>query len=109
MAENQFPVVPLSMPDNSVHLRLVSSSLNNTIDGKLNSTGTISLSASATTTTLTDARIGGNSVILFSPTTANGKTAFANLFVSAKVSGSATLTHASSSNTDQNFDYVVIG
>jgi hypothetical protein len=29
--------------------------------------------------------------------------------VSAKASGTATLTHASSSNTDQTFDYVVIG
>lgn len=109
MADNQFPNVPLSMPDNSVHLRLVSSTLNNTIDGKLNSTGTITLTASATSTTLSDARIGGNSVILFSPTTANGKTAFANLFVSAKASGTATLTHSSSANADQNFDYVVIG
>ena len=109
MADNQFPVVPLSMPDHGQHLRLVSTSLNNTIDGKLNSTGTITLSASATTSTLTDARIGGNSVILFIPTTANGSTAFANLYVSAKGDGSATITHASSSNADQTFDYVVIG
>jgi hypothetical protein len=29
--------------------------------------------------------------------------------VSAKADGSATLTHASSSNTDQDFGYVVIG
>ena len=109
MADNQFPTVPLSIPDQGQHLRLVSTSLNNTINGKLNSTGTITLAANATTTTLTDARIGGNSVILFTPTTSNGATANANLFVSAKASGTATLTHASSSNTDQTFDYVVIG
>jgi len=109
MADNQFPVVPLSMPDHGQHLRLVSTSLNNTIEGKLNSTGTVTLSASATSTTLSDVRIGGNSVILFTPTTSNGATANANLFVSAKASGTATLTHASSSNADQTFDYVVIG
>ena len=53
---NQFLNVPLSMPDNSQHLRLVSSTLNNVMDGKLNSTGTITLTASATSTTLTDAQ-----------------------------------------------------
>ena len=106
---NQFLNVPLSMPDNSQHLRLVSSTLNNVMDGKLNSTGTITLTASATSTTLTDARIGGDSVIVFMPITANGKTAENNLFVSARQSGQATLTHASSSNNDQNFAYIIIG
>ena len=46
MADNSFPTVPLSIPDTAQHLRLVSSSLNNTINGKLNSTGTITLRAS---------------------------------------------------------------
>ncbi len=109
MADNQFPQVPLSIPDTGQHLRLVSTSLNNTINGKLNSTGTITLTASATSTTLTDARIGGNSVILFMPTTANGRTALNGLHVSARANGSATITHASSGNTDQNLSYCVIG
>ena len=90
-------------------MKLVSTSLNNTINGKLNSTGSITLRANQTTTTLTDARIGGDSVIVFMPITSNGATAFQNLFVSARTSGSATLTHASSSNADQNFAYAVIG
>ena len=106
---NQFLNVPLSMPDQGQHLRLVSTTLNNVMDGKLNSTGTITLTASSTSTTLTDARIGGDSVIVFMPITANGKTAENNLFVSARQSGQATLTHASSSNNDQNFAYIVVG
>lgn len=77
--------------------------------GKLNATGTVTLTASSTTTTLTDPRIGAESVILFMPTTANAKTAAANLYVSARASGSATLTHASSANVDQTFGYIVIG
>ena len=109
MADNQFPQVPLSIPDTGQHLRLVSTSLNNTINGKLNSTGTVTLTASATSTTLTDARIGGNSVILFMPTTANARTALNGLHVSTRANGSATLTHASSGNTDQNLSYCVIG
>jgi len=109
VADNQFPTVPLSIPDTGQHLRLVSTSLNNTINGKLNSTGSITLTASSTTSTLTDARISGNSVILFMPTTNNGRTALNTLYVSARGDGSATLTHASSSNTDQNLSYCIIG
>ena len=106
---NQFLNVPLSMPDQAQHLRLVSTTLNNVMDGRVNSTGAITLRASQTTTTLEDARIGGDSVIVFMPITANGKTAENDLFVSARQSGQATLTHASSGNTDQNFAYIIVG
>ena len=109
MADNSFPTVPLSIPVTAQHLRLVSASLNNTINGKLNSTGTVTLRASQTTTTLTDARLGGNSIILFMPITANGRTGLNGMYVSARAEGSATLTHASSSNADQNLAYTIIG
>tara|TARA_R100001082_G_C4365746_1_gene161846 strand:- start:994 stop:1323 length:330 start_codon:yes stop_codon:yes gene_type:complete len=109
MATNQFINVPVSMPDHAQHLRLIANAVNNTLDGKINSTGNITLTASATSTTLTDKRIGLNSVIVLVPTNANSNSAKANLYVSAKDDGSATLTHSSSSNTDQTFDYVVIG
>lgn len=50
--------------------RQISEVVNNAMEGKINSTGTITLAASgATTTTLNDRRIGPNSVILFEPTT----------------------------------------
>ena len=109
MATSSYKTVPLSVPDQAAHLRMISIALNNTIGGKINSTGSLTLTASATTTTLTDERIGSGSIILFMPTTANASTAFANLYVSARVDGSATLTHASSANTDQTFGYVVFG
>ena len=109
MATSSYKTVPLSVPDQSVHLRMLSLALNNTIAGKINSTGSATLTASATTTTLTDERIGSGSVILFMPTTANASTAYANLYVSARIEGSATLTHSSSANTDQTFGYVIFG
>ena len=43
------------------------------------------------------------------PTTSNANSAKDDLYVSARADGSATLTHASSSNTDQTFGYLVIG
>jgi|TARA_R110001592_G_scaffold93181_1_gene270802 hypothetical protein len=109
MATNQYPNVPISMPDHDLHLRLIASSLNNTIDGKINSTGSITLTANTTTSTLTNARIGENSTIVFMPTTANGRTALNTLYVSARVNGSATLTHASSGNTDQTLGFTIFG
>jgi len=109
MATNQYLNVPISIPDSALHLRVVSQALNNTIDGKLNSTGNITLTASATSSTLTDRRIGENSIILFMPTTSNANSAKDDLYVSARADGSATLTQASSSNTDQTFGYLVIG
>lgn len=106
---NQFLNVPLTNPDTKAHARQCAITINNVMDGKINSTGDITLTASATSTTLSDARIGANSVILFMPRSANARTALNTLYVSARVSGSATLNHASSSNTDQNLSYVIIG
>lgn len=70
---------------------------------------TVTLNVSATTTTLQDERIGPNSFIWFMPTTANASTALAGVYVSARQKGRATITHASSANSDQTFTYVVIG
>ena len=106
---NQFPVAPIVNPMADEHRRQIAIVLNNSLDGKLNSTGDVTLRASQATTTLVDERISLNSVIILEPTNANSNAAKTNLFVSAKTNGSATLTHASSSNTDQNFGYVVIG
>ena len=109
MAQNQYPTVPLTMPDVNQHVRLISLALNNTVNGKLNSTGTVTLTASATTTTLNDARIGVNSFIEFMPTTSNGRTALNTLYIPSRSDGSCTLNHASSTATDQNLVYIIIG
>lgn len=79
------------------------------MQGKTNNTGTVTLTASSTTTTLTDPRIGAESVILFMPTTANAAGALAGLYVSARGTGTATLTHASTVAVDKTFSYAVIG
>ena len=43
------------------------------------------------------------------PTTANANSTKSSLYVSARADKTATLTHASSGNTDQTFGYVVVG
>ena len=53
--------------------RNVANVVNNILDGKVNSTGSVTLTNSSATTTLSDDRIGEDSVILFMPTTSDIK------------------------------------
>ncbi len=80
------------------------------MDGKTNNTGGITLTQSATSTTLNDRRIGANSVILFMPLNdkAADEMAHGHMYVSSRGQGQATITHGSHS-FDMIFAYVVIG
>ena len=67
MAEGNF----LRLPYEANNPRQVAQVVNNVLDGKLNSTGEFTCTASAASTDVTDYRAGKNSVILLMPTTAN--------------------------------------
>lgn len=81
------------------------------MDGKTNNTGTFTLTASATSTTITDLRTGADSVILYSPSTANAASEWAggSMYISAVGKQSFTVTHANAATTDRTFYYAVIG
>lgn len=81
----------------------------NLLIGKANCTLDVTLTASATTTTLTDFRIHPGCVLDFMATTANAATAKAAIWVSAIGKGVATINHASSANTDQTFRVSIVG
>lgn len=85
--------------------------INNIMRGKLNCTGTVTLAAGAATTTLSDALIGGSSVVLLQPTTANAAAELGNgtLYFDVPGAGSVVINHANSAQTDRTFTYVVIG
>ena len=87
--------------------REVAEVVNNAVNGKTNNTGTVTLAASTTTTTLNDERLGFDSVILLSPLTANA--AAQNPYISTKTKGSVVITHTSVASTDLNFDYIIVG
>jgi hypothetical protein len=106
---NQRLGVPTSLDDVPQWLRLIAVAINNLLQGKSLNTGNVTLTANSATTTLTDDRIGPNTVITFMPTTANAATATGNLYVSARTSGSATLTHANNAQTDRSFAYEITG
>jgi hypothetical protein len=85
--------------------------LNGAMDGNLNVVGTVTLTASATSTTLSDRRIGPDSVILAMPTTANAATAQAALYQTYPnaTREQAVLNHASSADADQTFAFAILG
>ena len=87
--------------------REVAEVVNNAVNGKTNNTGSVTLAASSTTTTLNDERLGFDSVILLSPLTANA--AAQNPYISTKAKGSVVITHTSVASTDLNFDYIIVG
>jgi hypothetical protein len=77
--------------------------------GKMNAAWAVTLTPGATTTTVLDSRIGGQSIILLSPRTATAAAAMATVFVSAKAKGSAELTHDNTADADRTFDVLIIG
>lgn len=109
MTTQGFQGVTPSNPDVKQQLRNIAQALNQMLTGKLNAVTQITLTASSTTTQLIDQRIGANTFIGFSPRSANAAAAVTGLYVSQKVNGQATLTHASTATTDRTFDVLLIG
>jgi hypothetical protein len=97
------------LPTFGADQRGVAEVVNGIMNGKTNNIGTITLTQSSTTTTLTDARIGNKSVILFTPTSSHAAQEMAHLFISAQTSGSATITHRNTGHNDLNFQYIIVG
>ena len=80
-------------------------------DGKINATGTVTLAANAATTTLSDRRIGRNTMVIMVPTTANGAAALSGLYQTHPNANlrAAVLNHANNSQTDRSFAFALLG
>ena len=101
--------VPYNLPNEKDHRQKMATMLNDQVNkGKINCTAALTLTPNVTTTTLIDERIGAYSYIDFMPLTAHAATAKASIFVTNQMSGQATVNHASSANTDQNFMVVIL-
>jgi len=85
---------------------------NSMLSGKLNATyPSFTLTANAGQTTLFDYRVGGSSVILFVPKTANAAAEIGagTLILGEPVAGAVNVGHANNAQTDRTFDLVIIG
>ena len=89
--------------------REVSLAVNQILKGKLNNIGTVTLTANAATTTLTDTRIGTGSIIVLQPTTANAAGALATTYFNSPGDGTIVINHANNAQTDKTFNYAVLG
>lgn len=84
--------------------------VNNTLRGKLNCTGTLTLLPNVASTTLSDVNIGGNSVVLLMPTTANASAEIGagGIYINTFLKGSCVVHHANSAQVDRIFGYAVL-
>lgn len=91
-------------------IRLIDT-INQLILGNLNNTATITLTANAATTTVTNSRVSANTHLEFMPTTANAATELASgsMYVSSRNKGEFVITHANNAQTDRTFSYLHVG
>lgn len=80
-------------------------------EGRSNATGSATLTANTTTTTVTAPTCGTGSVPILTPLTLNAaaEVGGGTLYVSSVSKGQFILTHANSSQTDRTFGWVVLG
>lgn len=91
--------------------RRIHEAFSNLFAGKMNCTGTFTCTQNQASTAVTDPRCGPESVIVYTPTTANASAEVGNgtIYISAKADGSFTVTHANSATASRDFDYIIIG
>jgi len=79
--------------------------------GRSNAFGSVTLAASATSTTVTDGNCATGTVPLLSPTTADAAAALATTFipVATIANGSFVIQHTSAASTDRTFLYALHG
>ena len=107
-----FPLPPLRPTDTREGLQKTTEAVHRIMDGKINSTGTVTLTASVTTTTVTDFRVGADTTVILSPITANAAAEIGNgtIYHSSTTAGTSfVLTHANNAQTDRDFRYTLLG
>lgn len=79
--------------------------------GRSNAVGTVTLTTSSATTTVTTANCAAGSTPILTPTTANAAAEIGNgtMYVSAVANNSFTITHANSATTNRTFLYAILG
>lgn len=100
--------VPRDWHDAKDHTGRIADAINNILRGKINNVGALTLTANAATTTLTDIRIGKDSIVLLQPTSANGAAALTNIYFGTPGNGTVTVNHANNAQTDRTYRFAVL-
>lgn len=111
MTQKPYPGVPKFSGNVEQWIRQAATVINNMLVGSLNVSDTVTLTANAASTTVTDARCSFQTGVVLIPTTANAAAAIATTYISetSRVNGSFVLTHANNAQTDRTFRYVLMG
>lgn len=89
--------------------RRVATVVNLAMQGKINATASLTLTPGATSTALSDPRIGSESFLALMPKTATAAAALGTTFVTACSAGSAIIAHTSAAAVDRSFTVLIIG
>ena len=89
--------------------RAVAEIVNNSMNGKTNNTGSVTLAPSATETTLNDERLGYDSVVLLSPRTEHSADEIPHTWIKTKGKGNVVIGHRNHVHTDVIYDYIIVG
>lgn len=109
MTDINYPWPPLTLPDEAQHRYQLAHAIGRLRDGKSEAHGTVTFTANSATTTLSDKRIGVNTVVLLEPRTANAAAANNTWYIATKGDGTATITHANNAQADRLFGYALCG
>lgn len=93
---------------NERDLSVITLAINELAAGRSNAHGTVTLTASASSTTVTTQNCSAASCVMLMPNTANAAAALATTYIEP-ASGSFVINHANNSQTDRTFFYAIQG
>lgn len=111
MTVSTFPAPPRDLEDQRKLSREQSRAIEGLLFGRSNNVLDVTCTANSGTTTVTDRRIGVNTVLVAVPTTANAEAAAIWPYrdFSAPVNGSASLIHTNDANADKTYKLIMVG
>ena len=105
----QYKSLSLNANGGTNWLKEVALVVNNIFRGKIQCTGQVTLTASATSTVVYNENCSEFSVVHLSPLTANASIHYKDTYVNAYTDGQFTITHPSKIHTDMTFRYTLFG
>jgi hypothetical protein len=100
--------VPSFEPDEIKHRRRIAVWAGSVQQGKINCTGQATLQAGTVSTTVADARVGINTVVILAPATAKALSARPTVVVSTVTRQSFTIAHSATAAVNKTFRYALL-
>lgn len=77
--------------------------------GRSNAAGSVTLTANAASTAVSNDNFAAASTVYFTATTSNAAAGVTAMYISARAKGSFTITHANNAQTDRTYLYAILG